>query len=106
MTFSHNPSDPHSQIRLTTQPCQLHSRHMPETHINHRHHVFPLGDGGPDIEDNIVVVCPTGHTNLHDLISHYKMYQGNPPYQITRRYSLEERKYAKLGWDRISRKSM
>lgn len=103
---NHNPTDPHSRIMTTVQPCLLHRKHMPESHINHRHHVYPLGEGGPDIEDNIVVVCPTGHVNVHDLLLHYKMYQGNPPYIIVRRYALKEREIAQLGWDRIVRKSM
>lgn len=99
--------DPHSQIRGTSQPCQVHlTKHIPESHINHRHHVYTLGDGGPDIEDNIVVVCPTGHSNIHDLLSHYRMLQGRVPYAINRRYSLGERKIAKLGYDRMLRKAM
>lgn len=98
--------DPHSQIRTTSQPCQLHTRHVPESHVNHRHHVWPLGEGGPNIEDNIIVACPTGHSNLHDLLQHFRIHQGEPPYAVMRRYSLEERKYAKLGWERMRRGSM
>lgn len=101
-----NPADPHTQIRSTTQPCQVHNRHMPESHINHRHHVWPKGDGGPDIEDNIIVVCATGHYNIHDLLSHFRMLQGNVPYSVLRRYSHDERRYAKLGYERIVRKAM
>jgi hypothetical protein len=101
-----NPSDPHSQLRTTSQRCELHGRHLPESHINHRHHVWPLGDGGPDISDNIIVICPTGHMNVHDLVSHYKMLMGEVPYTILRTYSFEERRVAKLGYDRLTRKSM
>lgn len=79
---------------------------MPESHINHRHHIWPKGDGGPDIEDNIVVVCATGHYNIHDLLQHYKMLMGKVPYNILRRYSMEERKYAELGYNRLTRKYM
>lgn len=101
-----NDADPHSQMRTTTQPCQLHTKHMPETHINHRHHVWPKGDGGPDIEDNIIVACPTGHYNVHDLLAFYKIHMGNVPYSVLRRYAMNERKFAKLGYDRLTRKSM
>lgn len=101
-----NEVDPHSQMRTTTQPCQLHTRHIPESHINHRHHVWPKGDGGPDVSDNIVVVCATGHYNIHDLLAHFKMLMGNVPYTILRRYSQEERRLAKLGYDRLTRKYM
>lgn len=102
-----NEVDPHSQIRTTSQPCQIHTtRHIPEPHVNHRHHVYPLGDGGPDIEDNIIVICPTGHFNTHDLLAHYRMLQGKVPYAILKRYSVGERKYAELGYNRIIRGSM
>ncbi len=96
-------TDPHTQIRTTSQPCELHTRHMPETHVNHRHHVWPLGEGGPNTNDNIIVVCATGHYNIHDLLSFYKMHMGKVPYAIVRRYSQEERRYAKLGYDRLTR---
>lgn len=101
-----NPSDPHSQVRTTSAACQVHNKHAPESHINHRHHVYPLAEGGPHIEDNIIVACPTGHSNIHDLLSHYKIHQGNPPYSVLKRYGFGERKYAKLGYERIIRKSM
>lgn len=101
-----NEADPHTQIRSTSQPCLIHKKHMPETHVNHRHHCWTLGDGGPDIEDNIVVVCATGHYNIHDLLNHYRMLMGDVPYAILRRYSMEERKYALLGWVRMNRKMM
>lgn len=104
--MSTNETDPHTQIRTTTQPCQLHTRHMPESHINHRHHIWPLGDGGPNISDNIVVVCATGHYNIHDLLQHYKFLMGKVPYSILRRYAVKEREYAKLGYDRLTRKFM
>jgi hypothetical protein len=101
-----NEADPHTQIRTTSQPCDLHTKHMPESHVNHRHHIWPKGDGGPDVEDNVVVVCPTGHYNIHDLLAHYRMLMGKVPYSVTRRYSVAERKYAKLGYERLTRGSM
>lgn len=105
MTVS-NPADPHTQIRATTQPCQVHKKHIPESHLNHVHHVWPRGDGGPDIPENKIVACPTGHYNIHDLLSHYKIFMGAVPYTVLRTYSVEERKYAKLGFDRMTRKAM
>ncbi len=101
-----NAADPHSQIRTTTQPCQLHSKHIPESHVNHRHHIWPKADGGPDTGDNIIVACPTGHSNVHDLLSFYRMHMGNVPYAVTRRYSFKEREIAKLGFDRLTRRSL
>lgn len=106
MTDPHNPSDPHSRIFTTVQPCIVHKQHMPGSHINHRHHVWPRGHGGPDVEDNIIAVCATGHMNIHDLLSHYLMLTGDVPYSIIRTYTVGERKYAKLGYDRIMRKAL
>lgn len=99
-------ADPHSQLYTTSEPCLIHTRHMPAAHINHRHHVWPKGDGGPDVPDNIVTLCPTGHYNVHDLLAHYKMLMGNVPYTILKTFSVEERKLAKLGYDRLTRRSM
>lgn len=101
-----NPVDPHSEIRTTSQPCQLHTRHLPESHQNHFHHIWPLGDGGPDIMDNKVAVCPTGHYNIHVLLTEFKVYMGNVPYTILRTFSFEERKYAELGYKRLTRGAM
>lgn len=101
-----NIMDPHSQILTTVQPCMVHKRHSPETHINHRHHVWPLGEGGPNIEDNIIVVCPTGHVNIHDLLQEHKLHMGKTPYSIVRQYTHLERAYADLGYKRITRGEM
>jgi hypothetical protein len=99
-------ADPHSHLFKTSQPCQVHKTHIPEPHVNHIHHVFPLGEGGPDISDNKIVVCPTGHYSIHDLLREYKLYQGKVPYSVMRSYSLGERKYAELGYKRMTRGSM
>lgn len=99
-------ADAHSQIRQTSQSCQVHKKHLPNSHINHRHHIYPLGHGGPDIEDNIVIVCPTGHSNIHDLLNTYLMLMGRVPYETLRRYTYGERNIAELGYKRISRKAM
>ncbi len=87
-------------------PCQQHSKHFPKVQLTHRHHVWPLGLGGPDIEDNIVIICPTGHTNVHRLIDEYKAMNGNVPYSVIRRFAWSERRLAKLGWDRYKRGAM
>lgn len=95
--------DSHSQARTTVQPCQLHTKHIPETHINQRHHVWPLSEGGPDIEDNVVVACATGHANIHDMINQLRMHMGVLPYSVLRRYAFKERQLAQLGYARLTR---
>jgi hypothetical protein len=101
-----HPADPHSHLLTTSQPCQVHNRHIPEPHVNHIHHVWPKGDGGPDIGDNKIAVCPTGHYSIHDLLREFKIYSGTVPYSVLRRYSYGERKYAELGYKRMTRNAM
>lgn len=90
----------------TTQPCVLHPKHTPPSHIQHKHHVWPLGHGGPDTPENLIVVCPTGHYNIHRLIEEYITTRGEAPYSLTRQYSLQERRVARLGYDRLTRRAM
>ncbi len=85
----------------TSQPCEVHTSHAPTPRVNHKHHVWPLGKGGPDIPENIIVVCPTGHANIHDLLREYEVNLGRVTYTTSRRYARGEARIAKLGWDRI-----
>ncbi len=48
--------------------CVLHKYHSPEVVSFDVHHVVPTYMGGPDVASNRVVVCPTGHRNVHVLI--------------------------------------
>lgn len=97
----------HPQVNLqTTAPCKLHTKHTPHSHINEVHHIWPKGEGGPDIPENKVVVCATGHNNIHQLIKLLKAERGQLPYAVLRTFSFEERTYAQLGYDRITRGSM
>ncbi len=93
---------------LTTRlPCQVHTgKHIPHPHINHRHHVWPLADGGPDVEENIVIVCPNGHANSHALLDLFRLHRGAPPYTELRTFAFGERDVAALGWKRLTRRQM
>lgn len=99
-------TDPHEAIRQTRLTCEVHKDHVPASHINEVHHVWPKGDGGPNIAENRIVVCATGHNNIHDLINILKSMQGKVPYSELRRYSYKERELAKLGYDRYTRGAM
>lgn len=50
------------------QVCPCRTTHSPHPLELERHHVWPLGMGGPDTADNVVFVCPTTHTNTHELL--------------------------------------
>lgn len=92
------------QPLTTSQGCQVHKTHRPESHVNEIHHVWPLGDGGPNVPENKVVVCATGHNSIHSLLDHYR--KGTPDPAVIRTYTTQERVLAKLGWDRIQRKAL
>jgi hypothetical protein len=96
----------HDEIRQTNLPCILHKHHIPTPRVNHEHHVWPLGDGGPNIPENKIVVCPTGHYNIHALLDQLRRHRGEPPYTVLSMFAVKERAYAKLGYQRITRKSM
>lgn len=83
--------------------CQVHGWHRPRVHEPDVHHIWPLGDGGPQTADNQVVVCPTGHRNIHQLLAQYRAWadRGVPPWSIRRQYSLGERRLAAQGWAEI-----
>lgn len=49
--------------------CVVHKRHIPTPWRTVYHHVKPLEYGGPDVTDNLVGICDTGHYNLHEYIA-------------------------------------
>jgi hypothetical protein len=53
----------------TPAVCQVHGSHRPEVITLHVHHVQPLSMGGPNLPSNKVVVCPTGHYNVHAVLA-------------------------------------
>lgn len=95
-------------LGLRKQGCEVHAVHAPrikrgDKFTVHRHHVWPLGEGGPDREDNVIYVCPTGHDAIHELLREWIRNHGEPSWEIRRRYHPKERFFAKLGWERIVR---
>lgn len=73
--------------------CQVHGYHWPPAPYTVTHHVWPKGMGGPDINSNKVVVCPTGHLNIHRCLD--DLLHGLP----MRRGTRKERAYAQQGYD-------
>jgi hypothetical protein len=91
---------------LTSLPCAVHAEHRPASHVQHRHHVWPLGAGGPDVRDNIVTVCATGHENLHALLRLLHKTGGRAAFPETRGYARAEIALARLGYERTIRQAM
>jgi hypothetical protein len=90
----------------TALECLVHPSHTPRPHINEIHHIWPLGKGGPDVPGNKVVVCATGHNNIHDLLRQFEVHHGEVPYAVLRRYAHEERRLAQLGYERSQRQAL
>ncbi len=82
-------------ISAPVQRCQLHTRHVPAPLWIERHHIQPLGMGGPDEADNWLWCCPTGHFNIHALMGPAANGQAMPAGG-----TLLERRYALAGIDK------
>jgi hypothetical protein len=94
-------------LQQTRDPCQVHHSHNPRSHVNQIHHVWPVDDGGPDVPENRIPVCATGHHNIHDLLDEYRAAtEGKVPHEVLRTYSRRERELAALGWKRITERQM
>lgn len=74
--------------------CKVHGWHRPGVITVHHHHVQPEAMGGPTAPANMVVVCPTGHYNIHAALA--ALVFGHPIPKVTR----EELRLAKLGYQR------
>lgn len=95
------------QLLGTAEECQIHGRHIPHSHVNERHHIWPQGHGGPTVPANLVVTCATGHNNVHALLAMMlKAKLGVVPQVYLSQFTRGERKYAELGYDRIMRKAL
>jgi hypothetical protein len=68
------------------------------------HHVFPLGDGGPNVAANKVPICSNAHSSAHDLLD--KMRKGPVPWPVRRRYGVRVRHIAATGWEAIQRQEV
>lgn len=61
--------------------CHCQSEHRPAPLELERHHVWPLGLGGPDEDWNSEFVCPTTHRNAHELLREMMRQDRSVPYQ-------------------------
>jgi len=81
--------------------CECVADHRPVCRATHRHHVWPLGMGGPDEAWNIVRVCPNTHASAHQLIRLWgQRYDGRPPGWVVQHFSRDARVLAAVGWHR------
>ncbi len=93
---------------MTPARCEIHKDpwHRPRVSVADVHHVWPRGDGGPDIPENRVTLCVQSHRNVHELLNRYREAKGMPAREVLRGFSTKERALAATGWDRMQRKAM
>lgn len=65
----------------TGKTCRCIATHRPAPLELEKHHIWPLGMGGPDTADNIEWLCPTTHTNAHELLRAMVKIQQILPFQ-------------------------
>lgn len=76
--------------------CAVH--HHREWVPIERHHVWPLGMGGPDTDANKISVCANGHYSIHAYIDLLMKNDGHPPYETARHFGDKVVAYALRGW--------
>lgn len=52
----------------TDAVCECTRRHSPPVLEGNWHHVRPRGMGGGNIPENVIFICPTTHTNAHEIL--------------------------------------
>jgi HNH endonuclease len=75
--------------------------HRPRPDELHIHHIWPIAEGGPEVEANEVPLCPTAHSNTHEYLRTLKRYRGLVPWQVRRNYSRYCRELVEQGYRRI-----
>lgn len=63
-----------------------------------RHHVWPLGMGGPNIPANVISVCANGHGSIHAYLDHLIRYGEDVPWDLRKHFGPTVRGYAWRGW--------
>lgn len=88
-------------VNVFTDPtarCLCVSDHNPNVIVFHRHHIWPLGMGGPDEPENLVLLCPTSHDATHNLLRAWVKAGGEPSWEIRRRFGPYVRRLAEEGY--------
>lgn len=87
-------------------PCEVHGSHAPLPYGTDLHHVWPRGMGGPDVAENRVAVCATGHQNIHAVLRLLIKHGGAVPKDDLKGFARAEIKFATLGYERDLRGSL
>ena len=78
--------------------CAAHEFHSPRPQRLDEHYLLPLEWGGIEDVTEKVLMCQTGHTNVHCLLDEYDEYGETPPWPVRRQYGPGERRLAETAW--------
>jgi hypothetical protein len=81
--------------------CAVH-RHRSWVPVE-RHHVWPLGFGGPDTDANRVGICANGHYAVHEYLDRLISSGGRVPSDQARHFGPKVRALALSGWQQAGR---
>lgn len=84
--------------------CIVGRYHFPRPSRYVHHHVWPRGDGGPNVATNRIEACDAHHVAIHELLDLYR--KGPVPWSVRRHYSRGVQKWAAEGWRRIAAQSL
>lgn len=56
------------ELTLPGNHCVVHGYHWPRPARTVKHHIIPESVGGPTNPGNLLMVCDTGHYNIHEYI--------------------------------------
>lgn len=93
------PPDPQT-VSPSEGKCLCVGKHIPKPMELHKHHVWPVGEGGPDTKANLLILCPTTHANVHRLWRLYERYDlegRRPPWSELKGYSEYARSIVERG---------
>lgn len=94
-------------VTLARFTCAIHVSHSPSiTRADglftvERHHIHPLEFDGPNVAANLIYLCPTSHTGVHELLRHMIKNAGVAEWRIRQHYGPAERALAAEGYRRI-----
>lgn len=89
----------HKVPRPSMSACQVH-RHYSHTPLD-VHHIMPQAEGGPTRADNLIVLCATGHREVHEYLRLLQIWKSEVPWAKRRLYGPKVRKCALLGYERL-----
>lgn len=71
------------------------------------HHIFPVGNGGPNVAANRIRICSNAHSATHDLLAKMlKAHTTDVPWSVRRRYGRKVRRLAVAGYQAITTRTI